>query len=99
MSPARRSRISEMAAEILLLLLLFVALLALNVPVAFCIGLASLATIACLEDVTAAAMTAQRMAKGIESFPLLAIPFFVLSGLLMGEGGIARCLMYFAAAL
>ncbi|HVS30056.1 MAG TPA: TRAP transporter large permease [Thermoanaerobaculia bacterium] len=88
-----------MAAEILILLFVFLALLALNVPVAFCIGLASLATIACLEDVPAAAMTAQRMAKGIESFPLLAIPFFVLSGVLMGEGGMARRLMDFAAAL
>ena len=88
-----------MAAEILILLFVFLALLALNVPVAICIGLSSLATIACLGDVPAAAMTAQRMAKGIESFPLLAIPFFVLSGVLMGEGGMARRLMDFAAAL
>jgi tripartite ATP-independent transporter DctM subunit len=88
-----------MSAEILILLFVFTALLALNVPVAICIGLSSLATIACLGDVPAAAMTAQRMAKGIESFPLLAIPFFVLSGLLMGEGGMARRLMDFAAAL
>ena len=88
-----------MAAEVMILLFVFLALLALNVPVAFCIGLASLATIASLADVPAAAMTAQRLAKGIESFPLLAIPFFVLAGVLMGEGGMARRLMDLAAAL
>lgn len=88
-----------MAAELLILLFTFVALLALNVPVAVCIALSAIATIACLGDVPAAAMTAQRLSKGIESFPLLAIPFFVLAGILMGEGGMARRLMDFAAAL
>jgi tripartite ATP-independent transporter DctM subunit len=44
-------------------------------------------------------MVAQRVATGIASFPLLAIPFFVLSGVLMGEGGMARRLIDFAAAL
>lgn len=88
-----------MAAELLILLFVFWVLLALNVPVAVCIALSSIATIACLGDVPAAAMTAQRMAKGIESFPLLAIPFFVLAGILMGEGGMARRLMDFAAAM
>jgi tripartite ATP-independent transporter DctM subunit len=39
------------------------------------------------------------MTNGINSFPLLAIPFFVLSGILMGEGGMARRLMDFAAVL
>ena len=88
-----------MGPEVLILIFAFFALLALNVPVAFCIGLAALATIAAVGEVPAAAMTAQRMAKGIESFPLLAIPFFILSGVLMGEGGMARRLMDFAAAL
>ncbi len=88
-----------MAAELIILLFVFWVLLALNVPVAVCIALSSIATIACLGDVPSAAMTAQRMAKGIESFPLLAIPFFVLAGILMGEGGMARRVMDFAAAL
>ena len=39
------------------------------------------------------------MSIGIASFPLLAIPFFILAGLLMGEGGIARRLIDFALAL
>jgi tripartite ATP-independent transporter DctM subunit len=42
---------------------------------------------------------AQQMATGINSFALLAIPFFILSGLLMGHGGIARRLIDFAKVL
>ena len=44
-------------------------------------------------------LVAMKLANGIDSFPLLAIPFFIVSGLLMGQGGIARRLMDFAAAL
>src|SRR5690606_14269995 len=42
---------------------------------------------------------AQRMASGINSFALLAIPFFILSGILMGRGGIAHRLIEFAKVL
>jgi tripartite ATP-independent transporter DctM subunit len=41
----------------------------------------------------------QRMATGIDAFSLLAIPFFILAGLFMGKGGIARRLIEFASAL
>jgi len=44
-------------------------------------------------------IVSQKMATGIDSFPLLAIPFFILSGLLMGKGGIARRLIDFANVL
>lgn len=88
-----------MTAEMLILLVVFCALLALNVPVAVCIGLAATATIACLGDVPTGYVVAQRLSTGIASFPLLAIPFFILAGVLMGEGGMARRLMDFAAAL
>jgi tripartite ATP-independent transporter DctM subunit len=76
-------------------------LLALNVPIAVAIGLATLATAALAMGSfeIAAATIAQRMATGINSFSLLAIPFFILSGLLMGRGGLARRLMELAAAL
>ncbi len=47
----------------------------------------------------AAATIAERMATGVYSFSLLAIPFFILSGLLMGQGGIARRLTDLAGAL
>jgi tripartite ATP-independent transporter DctM subunit len=88
-----------MTAEVLILLVVFVVMLLLNVPVAVCIGLAAVAAIACLPDVPVGYVVAQRLSTGIASFPLLAIPFFVFAGVLMGEGGMARRLMNFAAAL
>lgn len=88
-----------MSPEILILLTFFCGLLLLNVPIAVCIGLATVATIAALGDVPTGYIVAQRISTGIASFPLLAIPFFVLSGVLMGEGGMARRLMAFASAI
>lgn len=88
-----------MSAEILVLLVVFCGLMLLNVPIAVCIGLATVATIATLADVPTGYIVAQRISTGIASFPLLAIPFFVLSGVLMGEGGMARRLMTFAFSL
>lgn len=88
-----------MPAELIALLIVFVALLALSVPVAVCLGLAAIVAVACIGDVPTAYLVAQRISTGIASFPLLAIPFFVLSGVLMGEGGMARRLIDLAAAL
>lgn len=83
-----------------LLLLIFFSLLAINVPIAICIGAATLAAMALTIPFDAAAMTlAQRMAGGINSFTLVAIPLFILSGILMGRGGIARRLIDFAKAV
>lgn len=88
-----------MNAEVCVLLIVFVGLLFLNTPVAVAIGLAAAATVACLVEVPTAYVVAQRLSTGIASFPLLAIPFFVFSGVLMGEGGMARRLTDFAASL
>lgn len=88
-----------MIVEVLILLVFFVGLLVLNTPVAVCIGLAATATILSFGDGSAAYVMAQRTSAGIASFPLLAIPFFVLAGVLMGEGGMARRLTNFAAAM
>ena len=88
-----------MSAELIVLLIVFIAVLCLGVPVAVCLGLAAIVSIAAIGDVPVGFMVAQRIATGIASFPLLAIPFFVLSGLLMGEGGMARRLIDLAAAL
>ena len=88
-----------MSAELLVLLIVFVAVLALGVPVAVCLGLAAIVSIASIGDVPTGYLVAQRIATGIASFPLLAIPFFVLSGLLMGEGGMARRLIDLGAAI
>ncbi|MBC3765679.1 TRAP transporter large permease [Neptunicella marina] len=88
----------EMTA--IVLLVVFFALLVLSVPVSFAIGLATLATMVMSMDMTPAVTTmAQRMAGGLNSFALLAIPFFVLSGQIMGRGGIAKRLIECAMAL
>ena len=88
-----------MDAEILILVISFVVLLLMNVPIAICIGIATLLTIFSLGDVPTGYIFAQRVSTGIASFPLLAIPFFILSGILMGEGGMARRLIDFANAV
>jgi tripartite ATP-independent transporter DctM subunit len=78
----------------------FGLLLAIGVPVAFCIGLATLiAMLMSIEAGPAVTTVAQRMATGMDSFTLLAIPFFILAGQLMNRGGIARRLIDFAKAL
>ncbi|MDR3221366.1 MAG: TRAP transporter large permease [Candidatus Accumulibacter sp.] len=85
-----------MLGIILILTVSFFVLLLMNAPVAVAIAVASL--LAILANGGDAAYTvAQRMANGVDSFPLLAIPFFVFSGYLMGRGGLARRLIDFAA--
>ncbi len=86
--------------SIIVLILSFALLLALGIPVAFAIGISTLLTMLFSIDTLPALTTvAQRMAGGLDSFSLLAIPLFVLSGQLMGQGGIARRLIEFAKAL
>ncbi len=78
----------------------FVILFALGVPIAFCLGVSTLATMLMTMDFLPAVTTiAQRMAGGINSFALLAIPLFILSGLLMAQGGIARRVIDFSKAV
>jgi len=84
---------------ILVLVVSFVILLLLNVPVAFCMGIAAVLAFLAMGESSAFAAVAHQMAVGIDSFALLAIPFFILSGLLMGQGGIARRLIDFANVL
>lgn len=84
-----------MAGIILVLVLSFAALLLLNAPVCVAIALASFTAIFA-QGLDASFMVAQRMANGVDSFPLLAIPFFVFAGYLMGRGGLARRLIDFA---
>jgi len=75
----------------------FLFLLFLRVPVAFCIGISSLAAMLCSLPPDPAAMTiAQRVGMSVTSFPLLAIPFFVLAGRLLATGGVAHRLVDFA---
>jgi tripartite ATP-independent transporter DctM subunit len=75
-------------------------LLALGVPVAFSIGISTVLTmLTSIKTGPALTTMAQRIATGLDSFTLLAIPFFILAGQLMNRGGIARRLIEFAKAL
>jgi TRAP-type mannitol/chloroaromatic compound transport system permease large subunit len=66
---------------ILILILSFATLLILGVPVAWSLGLSSFFTlIVTVAALPSATTIAQRMATGLDSFALLAIPFFVLAG-------------------
>ena len=86
--------------EIAALIVSFVILLALRVPIAFSIGLATMFTLLIsMPAITSFTTIAQRMATGLDSFALIAIPFFILAGELMNRGGIASRLINFAKAL
>ena len=85
---------------VLILISTFVILFVLGVPIAFSLGISTLATMLVTMDFIPAVTTiAQRMAGGINSFALLAIPLFILSGLLMAQGGIARRVIDFSKAV
>ena len=86
--------------DILVLVLSFVLLLVIGVPIAFSIGIAGILTMLMSIDALPAFTTyAHRMATGLDSFALLAIPFFVLAGGIMNSGGIAMRLINFARVL
>jgi len=80
-----------------LLATVFLLTLALGFPVAFCLGLTSLAAL--WQKGVMLSLMAQRIFTGIDSFPLMAVPFFVLAGELMNHGGTTRRLIDFANAL
>lgn len=82
-----------MSLVLIVLIVSFVTLLAVNVPVAFAIGISTMLGILATGELPAFLLVAQRMATGIDNFTLLAIPFFILAGLLMGHGGIAQRLI------
>lgn len=88
-----------MNLPVLILVVGFLVLMLLNVPVAFCMGIAAMLAFLAMGDVPAFTAVAHNIATGIDSFALLAIPFFILSGLFMGHGGIARRLIDFANVL
>ena len=89
-----------MSIAIVILILTFIFLLAIGVPIAYSIGISVMLTLLVSVPSLAAFTTiAQRMATGLNSFALIAIPFFVLAGELMNRGGIARLLIDFAKGL
>lgn len=88
------------ANALAIILLSLVILLATGVPIAFSIGIASIVTIITTVPADVATLTAaQRTFVGMSSFTLTAIPFFILAGNLMNEGGIAKRLVDFVMAI
>ena len=75
----------------------FVVLLLIGTPVAFCLGVASFATVLALG--IPPLIVFQRMNSGISIFALMAIPFFIFAGELMVRGDIARRLVALAGSL
>lgn len=72
----------------------FFVLLLLTVPIGYAIGIASLITLVTCSDVPLT-LISQNAVAGVDSFPLLAIPFFMLAGNLMSGGGIAKRMINF----
>ena len=83
--------------DLLILFGALIILLMIGVPVAFSLGLASLATMVYLDIPLVVAF--QRMAAGMNVFALMAIPFFIYAGELMNQSGIAERLVKFAHSL
>ena len=81
----------------LIAFVIFIVFLFLGVPIAFSMGLSSI--IGILATGNSLAVVGQRLFSGINSFSLMAIPFFMLSGELMTAGGISKRLVNFASAL
>lgn len=88
------------AAAGLILLVGIIILIATSVPIAIAIGLPTVvAAMAVMSPDVAAMSVAGRMFTGVNSFSLLAIPFFILAGVLMNQGGIAARLIDAAKVL
>lgn len=80
------------------LLILFILLMAFGVPVAIAMG-ASTVTYLLLHMDIPLTVVAQQMVSGVDKFTLLAIPFFMMAGEFMGQGGISRKIITFTKAL
>ena len=90
-----------MAIQALLVILaVLLALLFLGVPISYAIAVSSLTAILSSIDLNVAVLTAaQRTFVGMSKFSLTAIPFFILAGNIMNQGGIAKRLVDFVMAI
>ena len=87
-----------MGTVALILVAVFLLLLVMDVPIAVAIALSTFVAILA-EGSDPSVVVAANMANGVNSFALLAIPFFILSGHLMGRGGMAGRLIDFAGTV
>jgi C4-dicarboxylate transporter DctM subunit len=86
-----------MTATILFFTLLL--LLAVNVPIGICLGLATMIVMIFVDGAPPLVLLSRSVVTGADSFPLIAVPLFVLAGDLMQHGGMSRRLVAFAYAL
>lgn len=86
--------------SLLIILVVLLVLLALGVPIAYSIGISSLVAVLQTVPLDVSVVTAaQRTFVGMSKFSLTAIPFFILAGNIMNQGGIAKRLVDFVMAL
>src|SRR5260221_3077050 len=78
--------------------IILLVLFALGIPIAIAMGLSGFAALLIRGDIPLET-AAQRFVTGVDSFPLLAVPFFILAGALMNTGGITERLVPLAVAL
>lgn len=88
-----------MVSELILLFSMLLGFMLIRVPIAFALGISALLHIAIFGEGIPLAIIAQRLIGGVDSFPLLAVPFFYLAGELMNSGGITARLVNFASAM
>lgn len=81
------------------LFLVLVLTLFLSVPIGICLGLATMAVMVFVEGTPPLVLLARSVVTGADSFPLIAVPLFVLAGDLMQHGGMSRRLVSFANTL
>ena len=84
--------------DILVLFGTFILLVILTIPIGYAIGISTLVTLVCFTNMPLALIT-QNAITGVDSFPLMAIPFFMLAGNLMSTGGVARRIVDFCDTL
>ncbi len=81
--------------------LLLIGLLLLGIPVGYCIGVTSIVALVIKWGYPSLSfgLIAQMLVYGINNFPILAVPLFLLTGALMNEGGISSRIFGFAGSL
>jgi C4-dicarboxylate transporter DctM subunit len=84
--------------DVAALFITFLAFIFIGVPIAYSLGLSSLIYIFFFTEVPII-IVAQQILKGVDSFTLMAIPFFVISGALMEKGGISERIVDFVKSL
>ena len=79
-----------------LIIVVFGVTALLGIPIAFCMGIVSLSALLAMGKSGMLVVIAQKMITGIDKFPLMAIPLFILAGNIMNRGGITDSLVKFS---